>query len=138
MSDDPSDYSVLTLGHFLIGTSLTAIPEPTMLNLNFNRLKKYQRLQYLIQSFWKRWSIEYISEMQQCYKWYTKSENIQPGLLVIIKDENLPPMKWIMGRIIDVHPGTDGLIRVATIRTASSILKRAISRLSVLPIDTTN
>lgn len=32
LSDDPEDLSVLTPGHFLIGESLTTIPEPSLLD----------------------------------------------------------------------------------------------------------
>lgn len=38
MSNDPSDLTALTPGHFLIGTSLSAIPQPDLLDVSINRL----------------------------------------------------------------------------------------------------
>ena len=38
VSDNLDDYHALTSGHFLIGTSLIAPAEPSILNLNENRL----------------------------------------------------------------------------------------------------
>jgi len=33
LSDDPDDLSVLTPGHFLIGSPLTTVPEPSLENI---------------------------------------------------------------------------------------------------------
>ena len=50
-------------------------------------------------------------------------------------EDNLPPGQWLMGRVVDVHPGKDGLVRVVTVKTANSIFERPIVKLLVLPID---
>lgn len=57
------------------------------------------------------------------------------GELVLIVEDNLPPAKWAIGRIIDVHPGDDGRVRVVTLRTKTSTFKRAVVKLARLPID---
>lgn len=44
-------------------------------------------------------------------------------------------MKWSTGRITAFHPGSDGIVRVATLRTGSGEIKRAANRLCVLPIE---
>jgi hypothetical protein len=38
--------------------------------------------------------------------------NIQLNEVVIIKDENLPPGKWSLGRVVELHPGS--YVRVVT------------------------
>ncbi|XP_071055706.1 uncharacterized protein [Onthophagus taurus] len=40
ISDDPNGIDVLTPGHFLIGTALTSIPEPSTLDINISRLSR--------------------------------------------------------------------------------------------------
>lgn len=40
LTDSIDDYEPLTPGHFLISAPLTAIPEPSLLNLNENRLSR--------------------------------------------------------------------------------------------------
>lgn len=41
-----------------------------------------------------------------------------------------------MGKVIEVHPGSDGAIRVVTLRTANGEFKRPIAKLCVLPVET--
>jgi hypothetical protein len=129
VSCDPTDYNVLTPGHFLIGAPLTSIPEPDFTPLKQNRLSNWQLTQQLFQHFWNRWSAEYLSTLQQRFKWSAKRENLQEGDLVIIKDETLPPMKWKLGRIIATHPGADSLVRSVTVKTSTSEYKRPIAKL---------
>ncbi|KMQ90318.1 hypothetical protein RF55_9937 [Lasius niger] len=54
LSDDPSDASALTPGHFLVGTALTTVPEPSLENLPQNRLSRFQLLRQMTESFWQR------------------------------------------------------------------------------------
>jgi len=44
-------------------------------------------------------------------------------------------LRWHLGCIQEVIPGGDGVIRVAMVRTATGLIKRAVSKLAVLPID---
>lgn len=138
LSNDPNDYFPLTPGHFLTGDALTSLPEPSLIHIPNTRLSNWQRTQQLTQHFWSRWSKEYLSFMQQRPKWNSKSVNIQPGQLVIVKDDCLPPLRWITARVVEVHPGADDKVRVATIRTASGTFKRATNRLCILPLEPTN
>ncbi|XP_026464750.1 uncharacterized protein LOC113376024 [Ctenocephalides felis] len=136
LSSDPNDYNPLTPGHFLIGKPPTSIPDPCVLEIPENRLSCYQRLQRLTQHFWKRWYKEYISELQVRTKWHKySSELIKVGNMVLLRDENLPPLRWRLGRIITLHPGEDGIVRVITVKTNNNLVKRAVSRICVLPID---
>lgn len=38
-------------------------------------------------------------------------------------DDNLPPIRWKLGRIHNVHRGDDGVVRVETLKTASGVLE---------------
>lgn len=55
--------------------------------------------------------------------------------LVLISEDNQPPLKWPLGRVEQLHSGADGLVRAATIKTATGTFKRAITRLAPLPIN---
>lgn len=135
ISTDPSDDNPLTPAHFLIGTSLTALPEPNLINLTENRITRYQRLQQIIQHFWSRWSKEYISQLQVRVKWKTQHPQLMKiGTLVLIKEDGLPPLKWKLGRIIQMHQSPDKVIRSVTIRTSTGELKRPVVKICVLPI----
>uniref|UniRef100_A0A182K8G1 DUF5641 domain-containing protein n=1 Tax=Anopheles christyi TaxID=43041 RepID=A0A182K8G1_9DIPT len=47
-------------------------------------------------------------------KWTKKRYNIQLGTLVLLKEENLPPLKWCYRRVTQVFRGDEGNIRVVT------------------------
>jgi hypothetical protein len=63
MSPDPTDFSVLTPAHFLIGEPMTAPLEPNLEELKINRLSRWQRIEQLRQQFWRRWIREYIPQL---------------------------------------------------------------------------
>ncbi|XP_041451822.1 uncharacterized protein LOC111076103 isoform X2 [Drosophila obscura] len=133
--ENPEDLGVLTPGHFLIGRPLMEFPEPDVTNLNFNRLDCWQRVACAQQIFWKRWSEEYLTLLQQRAKWRTPQPSIQVNDIVCIKDENLPPLKWPLARVIDIIAGADGTVRVAVLRTPSGTTRRAVNKLCVLPVE---
>ncbi|XP_055714253.1 uncharacterized protein LOC129808500 [Phlebotomus papatasi] len=133
ISSDPTDMEVLTPGHFLIGRPLTALPEQNLLEIPEGRLKKWKLVDQRIQHFWHRWTSEYLHTLQQRRKWTSQHSPIAIGNMVIIKEDNLPPLKWHMGRVVQIYPGADGVPRVATVRTAYGTYKRAVAKLCILP-----
>lgn len=54
LSDDPADITALTPGHFLIGSTLKAVPEPSLLDVTMSRLSRWQQLQQMRDHFWTR------------------------------------------------------------------------------------
>ncbi|XP_008183406.1 uncharacterized protein LOC103309542 [Acyrthosiphon pisum] len=134
MSDDPSDFTALTPGHFLVGGVLTLPAEPDGTGIPLNRLKRLELVRVQAQTFWKRWSSEYLPQLHKRGCWLSKKDNIEVGSLAILKEDNLPPMKWIMVRVTQVHPGSDGMVRVVTVRnSAGREFQRPTAKLAVLP-----
>ncbi|GJQ79567.1 hypothetical protein Trydic_g16413 [Trypoxylus dichotomus] len=94
-SNDPNDLVAITPGHFIIGKTLTALPEPSYTAIPENRLTSYQRLQAVRQHFWVRWSKEYLTGLQTRVKWKKNSNYLlQKGSLVLLKNGNQPPQNW--------------------------------------------
>ncbi|XP_026826553.1 uncharacterized protein LOC113562196 [Ooceraea biroi] len=52
--DDPSDVEALTPAHFLIGSSLATLPEPSLEHVPTSRLSRWQSLRQTIDRFWTR------------------------------------------------------------------------------------
>lgn len=137
LSSDPLDFSPLTPGHFLTGESLIAFPEQDVREIKCNRINRYQYLKQLVQHFWDRWYLEYLSELNRRLKWKFKGgDNIKVGDMVILKDDHVPPLKWPLGRVESVFPGTDNIVRVVLVKTAKGSFKRAVSKICVLPMET--
>jgi hypothetical protein len=134
LSSNSDDLSPLTPGHFLIGTALTAPAESDVTEINIHRLDQWQKIQQVRQHFWKRWSREYIVELQQRSKWATSTRPAAVGDIVIVHEDNIPPLCWSLGRIEAVHPGRDGKVRTVSVRTKSGVVKRSVHKLSPLPV----
>ena len=132
LSSDPSDFEALTPGHFLIGAPLRSLPERDVLSKEVNNLEYWARISAVKQSFWKRWSHDYLNELQTRNKWTASNPNVTPGSLVIVREDNLPPQQWLMGKIINIIPGRDDRVRVVDIKTTKGTMRRPIHRLALL------
>ncbi|KAG5886734.1 hypothetical protein JTB14_027156 [Gonioctena quinquepunctata] len=109
--DISNDKTVKTLG-----LMWNPMPQSDVTELPTNRLKQFQRLLQLTQHFLKRWSLEHFTSLQQRSKWKVGfSESVRTNSLVLLREENLPPMQWRLGRIVAVHPGRDNVVRVISV-----------------------
>ncbi|XP_078051413.1 uncharacterized protein LOC144477559, partial [Augochlora pura] len=63
LSSDPSDFSALTPGHFLIGDLLVRVPVRDFTSAKTGRLNQWQQIQQIRQHFWTRWHKEYLHEL---------------------------------------------------------------------------
>lgn len=136
LSDDPTDCQALTPAHFLIQGGLHVAPEEDLIQCKPHYLRRWQLVQQMAQNLWSRWSKEYVTRLQNRPKWWRSQPDLAPGRLVLIADDNLPPLKWRLGRIKDLHTGEDGHTRVVTLHTARGDLTRPIVKLCPLPLDT--
>ncbi|XP_037898153.1 uncharacterized protein LOC119642916 [Glossina fuscipes] len=93
MTNDPSDISFLTPGHLLIGEDPTAQVDTEASSKKLSLLSRWELVSQVKHEFWKRWSNEYLHELQQRHKWKKSSPNIKPGDMIIIKKDNTPSMK---------------------------------------------
>ncbi|XP_061722992.1 uncharacterized protein LOC133529312, partial [Cydia pomonella] len=128
----PTDLSPLTPAHFLIGRPLTCPASEDLTDVQPSRLSRYARIEALRQHFWRRWAKEYVAELQRRTKWKTKKDDISLNSLVLIKDDNLPPLNWRLGRVTRLYPGSDGVNRVADILTATGTIRRSFSKICPL------
>ncbi|GFU21835.1 integrase catalytic domain-containing protein [Trichonephila clavipes] len=109
LSNDPQDLQPLTPGHFLIGAPMASFPEevpsqPACLK------KRWNLIQHLRSQFWRRWHLEYLNQLQQRTKWNKPRRNLKVNDMVLVKEDNLPPLQWSLGRVVQVFPGDDGAV----------------------------
>ncbi|GFW13334.1 integrase catalytic domain-containing protein [Trichonephila clavipes] len=131
--NDPDSLNILTPSHFLIGEVITSSPEHT----NEDKLSLRSRwdiVQKMKLGFWRKWKIDYLSNLQTRTKWKCPNNNFKVGEIVIIKEDNIPPATWPLGKVIETHPGKDGVVRVVTLRTVKGRFKRPIHKLCKLPL----
>ncbi|XP_075167628.1 uncharacterized protein LOC142239732 [Haematobia irritans] len=131
ISEDPNELIPLTPGHLLRGAPLIAVPEEYSDNLTL--MNRWKRLKTLQIQFAKRWKTEYICELQKRHKWKSTQLNLKVDDFVIVKEDNLPPNEWCLGRVTKVFRGSDSNVRVAEIRTQNGTLIRPLVKLCILP-----
>lgn len=136
LSSDPNDPIALTPAHILIGRPLTILPETNLSNVPGNRLKIWQFITKARQDFWKQWYLEYLHELQTRQKWQSSQGELKIDQVVLIMDKNQPCMRWQLGVIVDIHPGSDQVTRIATVKTPQGLFKRNITLLCPLPFET--
>ena len=117
------------LQHFLIGWPITALPEPkTTRKETISLTLQNNRMEILIRYFWKKWSTEYLSNLQQRKKWQMGQTNIDTNDVVKINEE-APPTLWQMGRITKVFDGNDKIVWVVELKAPSGLFKQPVNKL---------
>lgn len=76
-----------------------------------------------------------MNELQQRVKWRTSKDKLNVGDLVLLQEDNSPPLQWRMGRVLQLYPGVDGVARVADVATQRGIVRRTLTRLCPLLIE---
>lgn len=133
LSPDPNDVRALSPGHFLIGAPLMELPEGNT-NPTFSLSSRYRLILQLKKQFWTRWSRDYLSQLMSRPLNQRSPKVIQVGDLALIKEDSSSPLHWKLGRIVQVFPGKDNVIRVVELKVASGIISRPVSRLVILPV----
>lgn len=127
------DPEALTPNHFLLGGSrglpLTGPCEPASRKL-------WRAAQALADEYWRRWVREYLPQLiPRGGARDVAGRSLKPGDVVIIVDSSLPRNVWPRGVVTAVHPGPDGEIRNADVRTRGGVFRRPTARLAVLPTE---
>ena len=139
LSEDPKDDEYLTPAHFTLGGKLECLPFQTSGTAEdpvpTQPIKRWAHLQTILGHFWKRWTNEYVTNLQQRSKWTAETSNLKVGDLVYICNDNAPPLQWPLGRVSYVYSGPDKFVRVVKVRTATGIYNRPVAKLRRLPID---
>lgn len=72
--------------------------------------KRWRAVQLLANKFWNRWRKEYVQNLQQRQKWVKSRRNLAINDIVILSDE-CGRRFWKLGRITEVLPSVDNLVR---------------------------
>lgn len=131
LSSDPSEPTALTPSHFLCTKPLAFLPAADVSGERASLLSRHALIDSLVQTFWKRFKSEYLHNLQMREKWNTASNPLTVGTIVLINNENAPPLSWKLGKISEVFPGK---IRCARVETGDSSYVRPTTKLSPLPI----
>ena len=133
VSSDPDDLSPLTPSHFLTGQlGGKFAPETTDQEEIFNPRKRWHGVQQLIGQFWKRWRREFLPSLNTRKKWFHPEHNLKKDDVVMIIEKDAKRAEWPLGRVTEVFPGVDGLVRVVRIKTKDGEYLRPVHCLCLL------
>lgn len=104
----------MTPGHFLIRRPLLTDPEIEISADSRPSGHRWKLLNQCAQVFWRCWRDEYLQTLQTHNRWTTNSPNTSVKDMVIIKDPQLPPLKWHMARVLELIPGGNCVVRLHT------------------------
>lgn len=131
-SEDPNDLEPLTPGHFIYGGSPSLLP--VMLDESKRELVIiHQNIQNKLNQYWRRWSTEYFHLLQSRGKWHKKVNSIKVGTMVLLREDNVPPLWWPIGRITATFPDETGNIRVVMVKTGKGEYRRGITNVAPIP-----
>jgi len=129
---NPNDLNAITPGHALIGSELTSSVDVRSDATLHTKGDRWQQVSEVKHQFWKRWSAEYLHELQQRHKWKQPVRDVEINTLVIIRENNIPVLQWPLGRIVKVIKGEDGFVRVCDVKTQKGVFRRELAKLAPL------
>lgn len=97
--------------------------------------KRWEASQHMAEEFWLAWRAEYMQHLMIRQKWANKERNVRRGDIVLVADSNLPRNDWRIGRVVEVYPGIEGLVRNVDVKLGNRHLDRhgkALSKPTVL------
>jgi hypothetical protein len=108
----PNGTEPLTPNHLLTMKSRVLLPPPgEFQRADIYLVKRWRRVQYLVDQFWLRWRKEFMLSLQPRQKWVHPQRNMQAGDIVLIKEENVPRNCWRTARVTEAYTSDDGLVR---------------------------
>ena len=119
-SDDASDDQPLTPNHLSKLRPCPILPPGIFDEDDLHSQRRWRQAQYMANIFWKRLVKEYLPNLQQQQKWNTTRPNLKIDDLVLIMDKSYSRGQWPLGRVVEVFPGEDGLVRAASVKTSST------------------
>ena len=113
--------------------SRVAVPYPgSFSSVDLYTRQRWRRVQFLANQFWTRWRREFLPTLQERRRWCRLQPNLKPGDIVAVIDDAEPRARWPLGRVIEVQPSADGLVRKVCVQVGSSRFSRPVGRLILL------
>ncbi|XP_064097753.1 uncharacterized protein LOC135209088 [Macrobrachium nipponense] len=143
-SGDLDQKEILTPNHLILGRKLRSFPKETinweevsedpLYSKTENVEKRFLYISKLCDQLWKRWEHEYLISLRETHR-IGVQHNSWPkiGDVVLVHDEG-PRNKWKLGQVIQVHVGSDNVVRVATLKTSHGQIMRPIVKLYPLEL----
>ena len=144
VSSDQGDLEPLTPAHLLHGRRITCLPhealadDDELIDPTYGEVcGNAKLLATILQNFQKRWRHEYLTSLREVHKTTgSNHQTVRTGDVVLIHDDT-PRTTWKMGVVEELITGGDGIVRAITLRTATGLTNRPVTRLYPLELNVT-
>jgi hypothetical protein len=134
-SDSPGDQLPITPNQIINPEPASAHPPGVFYERDLIVRNRYRQVQALVNSFWSRFRVEYLTSLQERTKSITKTRNFAKDDLVMLCDDmrighrgNYP-----LGVIVAVEPSeSDNEVRKVSVKTATGVFKRPVNKICLL------
>ena len=132
-SANSADLTPLTPNHFLHGRAgegiaISSAGKPTM--------RRWRRLQEIVNGFWQRWMKELIPSLAGRKKWHREKRDIEVGDIALMISPDNERGKWPLGIIKTCTRGKDERVRRVEIEVDGKSYDRGIK--SICPLELSN
>ncbi|UYV84533.1 hypothetical protein LAZ67_X002487 [Cordylochernes scorpioides] len=110
LDNDSNDLEALNPAHFLLTSTSQCVP--------------YEELILVVYRFYPQPTTAEQMENQRT--------QYVSRIIGSYKGRTCAPAKWLMGRVVEVYPGKDGVVRVVSLRTMAGVIKRPLVKLALL------
>ena len=138
VGDERDSPAPLTPSHFLIGRGAGVPPKvdnealKSVSPASFR--ERYTLVQQRLELFWDRWRNEYLRNLPTSVRGTKGQCNLKVGSVVLVQEDNTPRMRWPLGVVRELYPGSDGILRSVCVKTAKGEITRSVQRLHDLEI----
>ena len=109
-----TDDTYLCPNDLLLGRATSRVPSGPFKEPS-NIKQRFELVQQLTDSFWRKWTRDYFPSLLVQQKWHTAQRNLEIDDIVLIQDSNAKRGQWKLGKISKVYKGEDGKVRRALV-----------------------
>ena len=111
VSSEPQDFEALRPNHFLLGRLSNSLPYIRDAEKFVDSRQMFKNAQAYADCIWRQWLKEYIPQLNIRSKWTeSETQNLKKDDLVWIIDDQAKRCDYKMGRVLEVYPGSDGIV----------------------------
>ncbi|XP_065197594.1 uncharacterized protein LOC135829115 [Sycon ciliatum] len=111
----------LHIGHIQVETAIEAAQASTT---PAHPQRRWKAVQVAVDHIWLRWLKEFVPTLNIRQRWRMCRRNIMVADMVFYMAKDTPRGMWPLGKVVDVFPGANGLVRVMDILVKGKTYRR--------------
>lgn len=123
---EEQELKTLTPSMFLQNLPLNDVPDLDQIERT-NIVKRWRHIQKVRENLKQRFKREYLGFLRSSVA--KREDKIKVGDVVLVGTDDKKRLHWLLGRVLELFPGKDGIVRLVKLRTPKGNMLRPIQRL---------